>query len=74
MRDWKPISTAPFGMDVEVTVVGGRAQPLALLCQQTKRGWVLTSSGERVPIKPTHWRAVEPFFGNLDRRASSGPR
>ena len=70
MRDWEPISTAPFNGDLELCLgAGQRRDPLAFLCRRTEGGWTLPATGDVLLIQPTHWRAAAPFFGNLDRRA-----
>jgi hypothetical protein len=55
--DWQPISTAPFGLDIEVCVFE-KGEPVALVfpCHRTHQGWVKAGTQKVLNIAFTHWR------------------
>jgi hypothetical protein len=54
---WQPVSIAPFDRDLELAVIDG-AGPHALVfpCRRLLRGWIKAETGERIEVRPTHWR------------------
>jgi len=54
---WQPISTAPFGSNLELAVIE-REVPHALVfpCRRVLDGWVNTETMTPVDVRPTHWR------------------
>jgi hypothetical protein len=57
VRDWQPIMTAPFGRDLELSVIErGEVFALVFPCRRTGQGWVDTEKGAWIPVDPTHWR------------------
>lgn len=55
--DWQPISTAPFGRDLQLSVIErGEVHSLAFPCSRTENGWLHGNTNKLVPINPTHWR------------------
>jgi hypothetical protein len=54
---WKPISSAPFECDVELSVwEGGQQHALIFPCRQFLGGWMDAKTKRRVEVHPTHWR------------------
>jgi hypothetical protein len=57
LRDWHPISTAPFGRDLQVSVIEqGEVHALVFPCRRTQDGWMDVTTRKPVFIDPTHWR------------------
>ena len=56
MEDWQPISTAPHDNEIEVCVIEGEPHVLSGACRLTAAGWVHAQTGQRLNIRPTHWR------------------
>jgi hypothetical protein len=57
LRDWHPISTAPFDRDLQLSVIEqGEVHALAFPCQRTENGWRDTTTRKPVFVDPTHWR------------------
>jgi hypothetical protein len=54
---WQPISTAPFGSNLELAVIE-REVPHALVfpCRRVLHGWVHAETKSPVHVDPTHWR------------------
>ncbi len=54
---WHPIATAPVDRDIELAVLD-RDGPHALIfpCRRVAAGWMNAHSGERLDVRPTHWR------------------
>jgi len=54
---WQPISTAPFGSNLELAVIE-REVPHALVfpCRRVLHGWVHAENMSPVHVDPTHWR------------------
>ena len=54
-KAWQPISTAPFGRDLEVAVIDyDGAHALVFPCRRVLDGWA--KGDRRIDVKPTHWR------------------
>jgi hypothetical protein len=57
MTDWRPISSAPLGCNLELSVIeNGEVHALAFPCRGTLNGWVNAATGAVVFVEPTHWR------------------
>jgi hypothetical protein len=59
MTEWKPISTAPFGRDVELQVADRFGEHvLRFPCRLTDRGWVNTEFTIALSpsVTPVAWR------------------
>jgi hypothetical protein len=57
MFDWRPISTAPFSHDLQLSVIEkGEVHALAFPCWRTVDGWVHAKTAKRVLVEHTHWR------------------
>lgn len=54
---WQPISSAPTDRDIELAVLDPDG-PHALVfpCRRIASGWMNAQSGERLDVRPTHWR------------------
>jgi len=54
---WQHISSAPFDRDIELAVID-RDGPHALVfaCRRILDGWMNAETGERLDVRPTHWR------------------
>ncbi len=60
MEDWQPISSAPMGSDLELSVIEkGEVHALAFACRRVQDGWVRAATGEAVRVLPSHWRHWE---------------
>lgn len=54
---WKPISSAPFGRELELAVLDEDGEhALVFPCSKGREGWKNVTTGARVDIHPTHWR------------------
>jgi hypothetical protein len=54
---WEPISSAPFGRDIELAVVNqDGTHALVFACQRIVGGWMNSATKERLDVRPTHWR------------------
>jgi len=58
MEDWEPIATAPYGRNLQLSVIegGGEVSALVFPCRRAANGWIDTQNGVPVPVDPTHWR------------------
>jgi hypothetical protein len=57
MRDWHPISTAPFNHDLQIGVQeNDEVLSLVFPCRRTESGWVNAVTTKPVFVDPTHWR------------------
>jgi hypothetical protein len=55
--DWRPIASAPFDQELELSVIEeDEVHVLLFPCRRTARGWVNASIKTAVPVRPTHWR------------------
>lgn len=58
MTDWQPIATAPFGEDLELSVIeNGEVHSLVFPCRRSGQGWSDSHTRREVPVHPTHWRS-----------------
>lgn len=54
---WQPITTAPFGRDLELAVIDEQGvHSLVFACRRSMAGWVNAETGAPVPVNPTHWQ------------------
>lgn len=54
---WKPISTAPFGHDVELAVSeAGEMVRLIVPSRRAIYGWAEAQTGKPIAVTPSHWR------------------
>jgi len=54
---WQPVSTAPFGCDLELAVVDyDGVHTLVFPCRRIINGWMKTATQQRIDLRPTHWR------------------
>jgi hypothetical protein len=57
MTDWQPIATAPFGEDLELSVIeNGEVHSLAFPCRRSEDGWSERQTNRIVGVYPSHWR------------------
>jgi hypothetical protein len=57
VRDWHPVSIAPFNRDLQLGVIEqGEVHSLAFPCRRTEHGWMDTATRKRIFIDFTHWR------------------
>jgi hypothetical protein len=55
---WQPVTTAPYGIDLEVAVVNGSGlHAVVFPCRRGVYGWINAASGVSVEVRPSHWRA-----------------
>ncbi|WFU54539.1 hypothetical protein QA639_33825 [Bradyrhizobium pachyrhizi] len=55
---WERIETAPFDRDLEIAVIeGSTIHRLVFPCRRIIGGWIGAKTGERVTVRPTHWRS-----------------
>lgn len=55
--DWETIDLAPFGHNLEVSVIeGDEVYALVFPCRRMGEGWSNALTREPVPVHPTHWR------------------
>ena len=56
-RKWLPISTAPSGRDLELSVIDSKGvHALVFPCGKGNGGWIDASTKKPVDVQPTHWR------------------
>jgi hypothetical protein len=54
---WQAASHAPFDCNIELAVIDNDgAHALVFPCRRIPGGWVNASTGERLDVRPTHWR------------------
>lgn len=54
---WHPITTAPSDRDIELAVLDlDGPHALVFPCRRIAAGWMNAQSGERLDVRPTHWR------------------
>lgn len=54
---WQPVSSAPFGRDIQLAVVNqDGTHALVFACQRIVGGWMNSATKERLDVRPTHWR------------------
>jgi hypothetical protein len=57
LRDWHPISTAPFDRDLQLSAIErGEVHALAFPCRRTQNAWMDAATRKPLFIDPTHWR------------------
>jgi hypothetical protein len=57
---WQPISSAPYGRDLQLSVIDGDVpHSLAFPCRRVLEGWVNAATMKPVDVRPTHWRPWE---------------
>lgn len=57
MDTWQPIVSAPFDRDLELAVLDqDGAHALVFPCRRILNGWMKKENGERLDVRPTHWR------------------
>jgi hypothetical protein len=55
--DWRPIATAPFDHDLELSVIEtAEVHALVFPCRRAAKGWINASTKSSVVVDPTHWR------------------
>jgi len=55
---WQPITTAPFDRELELAVIErDDIHALVFPCRRAPQGWIDATTGKRVVVSPTHWRA-----------------
>jgi hypothetical protein len=55
--DWRPIHTAPFDRDLQLSVIEhDEVHSLVFPCIRTANGWQHGVTNKTVPVRPTHWR------------------
>jgi len=55
--DWQPIDTAPFGQDLQLSVIeNGEVHALVFPCRRSEGGWLRGLTRQLISIRPTHWR------------------
>ena len=68
---WNPITTAPADRDIELAVLDHDGQhALVFPCRRIAAGWMNAVSGERLDVRPTHWR--DWADGGAAKAAGSG--
>lgn len=55
MCNWQPIHSAPWGRDLQLSVIEDEVHALAFRCRRTSMGWV-NDTGKRIDVDPSHWR------------------
>jgi hypothetical protein len=54
---WEPITSAPFDRDLELAVIDKTGtHALVFACRRIANGWMHAQTGERLDVRPTHWR------------------
>jgi len=57
MPDWRPISSAPFDHDLQLSVIeNDEVFSLIFPCRRTPTGWLDAKTRKPVLVEPTHWR------------------
>lgn len=57
--EWKPVTTAPFGRDLELAVIDyNGTHALVFPCRRHLHGWINSETNMLIyDLHPTHWRA-----------------
>jgi hypothetical protein len=55
MCNWQPIHSAPWGRDLQLSVIEGEVHALVFRCRRSGSGWV-SDAGKPVDVRPSHWR------------------
>jgi hypothetical protein len=54
---WQSISNAPPDRNLELAVIDkDGTHALVFACRRIPNGWMKVETGERVDVRPTHWR------------------
>jgi hypothetical protein len=54
---WETIRSAPLDRAIELAVIDEDGiHALVFPCRRSADGWVKAASGERLDVRPTHWR------------------
>lgn len=70
---WNSITSAPADRDIELAVLDRDGQhALVFPCRRIAAGWMNAQSGERLDVRPTHWRDWEEHGGVADAANSGG--
>jgi hypothetical protein len=57
VMEWKPIATAPFDRDLELSVIDYEGtHSLVFPCRRVLGGWIHVERKEQIDVEPTHWR------------------
>jgi len=57
MSEWKPITTAPADIALELSIYdNGEYHALVFPCQRDASGWLDVRANRSMPLMPTHWR------------------
>ena len=57
MHGWHPITKAPDGCDLQLSVIeDGEIYALVFPCRRKSGQWVDAATGKLVAVQPTHWR------------------
>jgi len=57
MSEWKPITTAPADIALELSIYdNGKCHALVFPCQRDASGWLDVRANRSMPLMPTHWR------------------
>jgi len=56
--EWKPITTAPFDLDLELAVIDyAGIHALVFPCRRLLHGWINSQTKKHLEgLRPTHWR------------------
>jgi len=69
--EWQPITTAPYGVDLELSVVDGDGiHALVFPCRRDIHGWINAKSKASVEVHPSHWREWDEAVNPLAVRPS----
>ncbi|PAY04111.1 hypothetical protein CK489_33080 [Bradyrhizobium sp. UFLA03-84] len=54
---WHHIENAPFDRELELAVIDSDGvHSLIFPCRRVLGGWIISTSGAALKIRPTHWR------------------
>ncbi len=61
---WRPVLTAPFNRDIEVAIMDDEGlHPVISPCRRVWDGWIKAETGDKVAVRPTHWRNLARIRG-----------
>lgn len=77
---WQPVSSAPFGCDLELAVIDrGGTHALVFPCRRDGDGWRDARTRRPIDVAPSHWRewlalspGLEPGAGERTREERGG--
>ena len=56
-EDWQPISSAPTGQDLRLSVIeGSEVHSLVFPCRLVGNSWASAINGAIVDVNPSHWQ------------------